>query len=56
MSRKFKIRDQEAVHFVTFTTIHWLDVFIRAEYRDIFLTVFVIVKRTKDWKYMRIVL
>ena len=22
---KFKIRDQEAVHFVTFTTIHWLD-------------------------------
>ena len=37
MSRKFKIRDQEAVHFVTFTTILWLDVFIRAEYRDIFL-------------------
>ena len=37
MSRKFKIRDQEAVHFVTFTTIHWLDVFIRVEYRDIFL-------------------
>jgi REP element-mobilizing transposase RayT len=37
MSRKFKIRDQEAVHFVTFTTIQWLDVFIRAEYRDIFL-------------------
>ncbi|HYI78494.1 MAG TPA: hypothetical protein VEW65_12810 [Chryseolinea sp.] len=37
MSRKFKIRDQEAVHFVTFTTIQWLDVFIRAEYRDILL-------------------
>jgi REP element-mobilizing transposase RayT len=37
MSRKFKIRDQEAVHFVTFTIIQWLDVFIRAEYRDIFL-------------------
>ena len=27
MSRKFKIRDQEAVHFVTFTVIHWLDIF-----------------------------
>ena len=37
MSRKFKIRDQEAVHFVTFTTIQWLDIFTRAEYRDIFL-------------------
>lgn len=37
MSRKFKIRDQEAVHFVTFTVIHWLDVFIRSAYRDIFL-------------------
>src|SRR5688572_3523611 len=37
MSRKFKIRDQEAVHFVTFTVIHWLDVFIRPQYRDIFL-------------------
>jgi len=37
MSRKFKIRDQETVHFVTFTTIQWLDVFIRAEYRDIFI-------------------
>ena len=37
MSRKFKILDQEAVHFVTFTTIQWLDIFVRAEYRDIFL-------------------
>ena len=44
MGRKFKIGDQEAVHFVTFTTIRWLDqpvgrtsIFTRAEYRDIFL-------------------
>ena len=37
MSRKFKIRDQEAVHFVAFTIIHWLDVFIRPQYRDMFL-------------------
>ena len=44
MSRKFKIRDQEAVHFVAFTTIHWLDppvvgqaIFTRVEYHDIFL-------------------
>jgi REP element-mobilizing transposase RayT len=37
MSRKYKIRDQEAVYFVTFTVIRWLDVFTRKEYRDIFL-------------------
>ena len=37
MSRKFRIRDQEAVYFVTFTVVNWLDVFIRAEYRDIFI-------------------
>ena len=37
MSRKFKIRDQEAVYFVTFTIIQWLDIFIRSEYRDVFL-------------------
>jgi putative transposase len=37
MSRKYKIRDQNKLHFVTFTVIHWLDVFTRQEYRDIFL-------------------
>jgi REP element-mobilizing transposase RayT len=37
MSRKYKIRDQDKFYFVTFTVIHWLDVFIRREYRDIFL-------------------
>jgi putative transposase len=37
MSRKYKIRDQEAVHFVTFTTIYWLDIFIRQDYKDIFM-------------------
>ena len=37
MSRKYKIRDQDKLYFVTFTVIDWLDVFIRREYRDIFL-------------------
>ena len=37
MSRKYKIRDQDKLHFVTFTIIQWLDVFIRREYCDIFL-------------------
>jgi putative transposase len=37
MSRKYKIRDQDRLYFVTFTVIAWLDVSIRQEYRDIFL-------------------
>lgn len=37
MSRKYKIRDQEKLYFVTFTVINWIDVFIRNEYRNAFL-------------------
>src|SRR5688572_2648760 len=37
MSRKYKIRDQNKLYFVTFTVVQWLDVFTRQEYRDIFL-------------------
>jgi len=37
MSRKYKIRDQEKPYFVTFTVVHWIDVFIRTEYRNTFL-------------------
>ena len=35
MSRKYKIRDQGALYFVTFTVINLLDVFIRREHKDI---------------------
>jgi putative transposase len=37
MSRKYKIKDQDKLYFVTFTVIRWLDVFTRNEYKDIFL-------------------
>ena len=37
MSRKYKIRNPESLYFVTFTVIHWIDVFIRKDYRDIFI-------------------
>ena len=37
MGRKFTIRSQEHFYFVTFTVVHWIDVFIRNEYKDIFL-------------------
>ncbi|HYF70308.1 MAG TPA: transposase [Ohtaekwangia sp.] len=37
MSRKYKIRDEDKLYFVTFTVINWLDVFTRNEYKDIFI-------------------
>ena len=37
MSRKYKFRDQEKLYFVTATTVNWVDLFIRNEYRDLLL-------------------
>ncbi|MTI19870.1 transposase [Fulvivirga sp. RKSG066] len=35
MGRKYAIRDQQALHFVTFTVVNWIDLFIRDEYKQI---------------------
>ncbi len=37
MSRKYKIKDEQKLYFVTFTVINWIDVFIRNEYRNVLL-------------------
>lgn len=37
MARKYAIRDQDKFYFVTFTVIHWIDLFIREEYRQIII-------------------
>ena len=37
MSRNYKIHDKEGIHFVTFATVSWVDVFTRQVYRDILL-------------------
>jgi len=34
MGRKYTIRNQLALHFVTFTVVEWIDLFIRNEYRQ----------------------
>jgi len=33
----YKIRNQAAIHFITFTIVEWVDVFTRKQYRDIVL-------------------
>ena len=40
MSRKYKFRDQDNLYFVSFAVIHWIDLFIRNEYKDILLKSF----------------
>ena len=32
---KYNIGDKAGCYFVTFTVIHWIDIFSRKEYRDI---------------------
>ncbi len=32
---KYLISDKAGCYFVTFTVIHWIDIFSRKEYRDI---------------------
>lgn len=36
MGRKYAFRDDRQLYFVTFTVVHWIDVFIREEYRNVF--------------------
>lgn len=37
MGRKYAIRDQEGLYFVTFTVVNWIDLFIRDEYKEIIM-------------------
>ena len=37
MGREYIVKDQEAVHYVTFTVHQWVDVFSRKCYAEIFL-------------------
>lgn len=35
----YKIRNQQAVHFITFAVVGWVGVFSRQQYRDVFLEI-----------------
>ena len=37
MSRKYKIRNDEGIYFISFSVVYWIDVFIRNEYKNIFI-------------------
>ena len=35
MSRNYKISDKHLLHFISFATVNWIDVFTRPAYKDI---------------------
>ena len=43
----YKIRDQQAVHFITFAVVEWVDVFTRSLYKDILLESLTFCQRQK---------
>ena len=40
MSKKYKFLDNDQLYFVSFSIVHWIDLFIRNEYKDILLESF----------------
>jgi hypothetical protein len=46
----YKIRDQAASHFLTFTIMGWIDIFSRQRYRDIILDSFKFCREKKALK------
>lgn len=44
----YKIRDQAATHFLTFSIMGWIDVFSRQRYRDIILESFRFCREKKN--------
>jgi REP element-mobilizing transposase RayT len=37
MSRKYKFRDNDKLYFISYATVYWIDVFIREEYKNIWV-------------------
>ena len=42
MSRKYRFGDPGKLHFISFSVVYWIDLFIRNEYREILI---------ESWKY-----
>lgn len=42
LSRKYKFHNPDKLYFVTLSVVYWIDLFIRAEYKDILID---------SWKY-----
>jgi REP element-mobilizing transposase RayT len=50
MSGGYKIRDQYALHYLTFQVVYWIDIFSRQSYRDIILESLRFCRKEKELK------
>ena len=50
MSEAYKTRDPDAIYFLTFQVVFWLDVFTRQSYRDIFINSLIYCRKHKHLK------
>jgi putative transposase len=48
MRRKYKFGDNDKLYFISFAVVHWIDVFVRKEYKDIVLESWRFCQREKD--------
>ncbi len=48
----YQIKDQEAIYFITFATVQWVDVFTRKEYADIVVESLIYCKTNKGYEFM----
>jgi len=48
LSKKYKFNDNNQLYFVTFTVTHWVDLFIRNEYKEIVLNSIRYCQQNKD--------
>ena len=48
MSKKYKFKDNGKLYFVTFTIVHWIDLFIRNEYKEILLNSIKFCQKNKE--------
>jgi putative transposase len=48
----YKISNQNAIHFITFAVVEWVDVFTRKVYKDILISSLKHCQKTKGLTYM----
>jgi len=52
MSHQYRVRNHGEIHFVTFTIVDWIDVFIRPSYKQLIIDSLIYCQKTKVWRYM----
>ena len=48
MSRKYKFGDNDKLYFISFSVVHWIDVFIRNDYKEVLLESWRFCQKEKD--------